>query len=205
MHQGFTESEGSIRDARICVCERDAPEREELERFVHDAFAARHGAHVHSFMPTLLAMRNESGVLASVAGYRCADHEPLFLERYLSAPIECTLTSAAGQRVERHQIVEVGNLAGSNCRAAMRLILELPRLLLERGQLWIVFTATDTVRALLEASGAPMLQLATAEARCVAGTNDDWGSYYETDPRVMAGFLPHGRLLRRHRVHRHAR
>lgn len=204
MHQGFTESDTGARAARICVCGQDAPGRDELERFVHDAFESRHGAHVHSFMPTLLAMRNESGALSSVAGYRCADEEPLFLERYLRTPIEDALSQTAGQPIARRQIVEVGNLAGSNCRAAMRLILELPRLLLERGQLWIVFTATDTVRALLDAYGAPLLQLATADVRCVAGTQDDWGRYYETDPRVMAGFLPHGNLLRRRRELRHA-
>ena len=204
MTQAFSQSDTSACAARICVCAQDTPGRDELERFVHDAFESRHGAHIHSFMPTLLAMRNASGALSSVAGYRCADEEPLFLERYLRTPIEDALSQTVGQRIARRQIVEVGNLAGSNCRAAMRLILELPRLLLERGQLWIVFTATDTVRALLDAYGAPLLQLATADARCVAGTQDDWGRYYETDPRVMAGFLPHGNLLRRCREQRHA-
>ena len=29
----------------------------------------------------------------------------------------------------------------------------------------------------------------------VAGGRDDWGTYYETDPRVFAGFLPDSRRI----------
>lgn len=173
------------------------PRREELERFVRDVFAARHGARVCSFMPTLFAMRNHVGAVCSVAGFRCAGEQELFLERYLDAPIERVIASAAGAEVSRAQIVEVGNLAGANCRSAMRLVLGLPRLLLNRGHRWIVFTATDTVRQLLASYHAPLLDLATASAARAQSTGDEWGRYYESHPRVMAGYLPDGLLLSR--------
>lgn len=182
---------------RLSLCERGDACRDELECFVHDAFAAKHGAEVHSFMPSLFALRSSNGRLCSVAGFRAAADEPLFLERYLPKPIEHALSEALGTPIRRDQIVEVGNLASISCRAAMTLMLELPRLLLERGQHWMVFTATDTVRTLLDAYRAPLIQLATAKADCVAGFGDDWGRYYDTDPRVMAGFLPNGAKLRR--------
>lgn len=148
-------------------------------------------------MPTLLAFRNDANEVCSVAGFRCAADEPLFLERYLDEPIERAIAAAARIDVSRSQIVEVGNLAGVSCRSAMRLVLALPRMLLDRGQRWIVFTATDTVRQLLASYHAPLIDLAPAQAGRVQGTGDDWGRYYETDPRIMVGYLPDGLTLRR--------
>lgn len=175
----------------------DDPRREELEKFVRDAFASRHGARVCSFMPTLLAMRNDTGDICSVAGFRSAADQGLFLERYLDQPIERAITSSAGRQVNRSAIVEVGNLAGVNCRAAMRLVLDLPRMLLDRGHQWIVFTATDTLREVLSSYRAPLLDLASAPAYRVRNTADDWGRYYDTHPRVMAGYLQDGLSLGR--------
>lgn len=184
----------------LSLCPADDPRREEIEGFVRDVFVAKHGARVCSFMPTLLAMRNHVGAVCSVAGFRCAAGQGLFLERYLDFPIEEMITSAVREPVSREQIVEVGNLAGANCRSAMRLVLELPRILLDRGHRWMVFTATDTLRQLLASYHAPLLDLASASAARAQSTGDEWGRYYDTQPRVMAGYLPDGlRLSRRPR------
>lgn len=174
------------------------PQRGELERFVKRAFESRHSARVCSFMPTLLSLCNDRGEICSVAGFRSATDQPLFLERYLDEPIERAIALATQIDVSRSQIVEVGNLAGMNCRSAMRLVLALPRILLDRGQRWIVFTATDTVRQLLANYHAPLIDLAPAVAGRVQGLGDDWGRYYETNPRIMVGYLPDGMKLRRH-------
>ncbi len=183
----------------LIVCEQPHSQREELEAFVRAAFAKKHGARVCSFMPAMFATRNEAGRLCGVAGFRCAGSESLFLERYLSEPVERAIQAASGQQVRREQIVEVGNLAGVSCRAAVRLVLQLPELLLARGQRWIVFTATDAMRQLLSGYGAPLIELAPAEASRVSGLGDEWGRYYLTDPRVMVGYLPDGISLRRAR------
>lgn len=183
----------------LSTYQADDPRRDELERFVHDVFVAKHGAHVCSFMPTLLAMRNDRGTVCSVAGYRCAADHELFLERYLDAPIEQAIGSGKEGPVSREQIVEVGNLAGINCRSAMRLVLDLQRILLDRGHRWIVFTATDTLRGLLASYHAPLLDLAPANASRAQSTGDDWGRYYDTQPRVMAGYLADGLSLSRRR------
>ena len=182
---------------QLCLHAADDPRRGELEQFVQRAFAERHQARVCSFMPTLLGMRNDRGGICAVAGFRSAAEEPLFLERYLDEPIDRAIAMATGQAISRSQIVEVGNLAGNNCRSAMRLVLTLPRTLLDRGQRWIVFTATDTVRQLLANYHAPLIDLAPAHASRVRGLADDWGRYYETNPRIMVGYLPDGLTLRR--------
>ena len=185
------------RNHRLFCHDANDPQRGELELFVQRAFASRHSARVCSFMPTLLALRNDQGDICSVAGFRSAADQPLFLERYLDEPIEHAIASATRRDVSRSQIVEVGNLAGMNCRSAMRLVLQLPRVLLDRGQRWIVFTATDTVRHLLANYRAPLIDIAPAHASRVQGLGDDWGRYYETDPRIMVGYLPDGLLLSR--------
>jgi hypothetical protein len=143
----------------------------------------------------LLAFRDASASLCGVVGLRDARQSSLYLERYLDAPVEQALSAAAGQGVRRDQIVEVGNLAGRNCRAAMRMVAQLPAYLLAQDYRWIVFTATRTVREILLGFGAPLVELARADHARVAGGRDAWGTYYETDPRVFAGYLPESRRV----------
>lgn len=183
---------------RLFLYDANDPQRAELELFVKQAFDSRHSARVCSFMPSLLALRNDRNEICSVAGFRHAAAQPLFLEHYLDEPIELALSRATGSEVSRATIVEVGNLAGLSCRSAMRLVLALPRMLLDRGQRWIVFTATDTVRHLLANYHAPLIDLAPAVASRVQGLGDDWGRYYDTHPRILAGYLPDGLQLRRY-------
>lgn len=180
----------------MTVCRPGEPGRPALESLVRRAFADQHGAAIHSFMPNLLGLHGPRGQLHGVAGFRNAAVEPLFLENYLDAPIETVLSARIGTRVDRSEIVEVGNLAGASCRAACRLVAELPRFFVAHGQRWVVFTATDVVRDMLAKFGAPLIQLGIAELRRVAASGDEWGRYYNRDPRVMAGYLPDGLAMR---------
>ena len=100
--------------------------RADLEAYVRTRFAAKHGAAVRTFMPTLIAFRDRQGELRGVAGIRGADESPLYLEQYLDRPIEERLTASlrsspvdrGGVRaVRRDEIVEVGNLAGARSRS----------------------------------------------------------------------------------------
>lgn len=170
------------------------PGRIELEDYVRDAFARKHGAVVRSFMPTLLAFRDRSGALRGVTGVRGAHEGRLYLEQYLARPIEQALADALALRrrpaVSRHEIAEVGNLAGASCRAAVRMVAHVPAYLASQGYSWIVFTATGTLREILAGLGAPLVELARADGASVAAASDEWGRYYETDPRVYAGYLP---------------
>jgi len=177
--------------------------RAELEAYVQARFASKHGAQVRTFMPTLVAFRNRRGELSGVTGIRGADESALYLEHYLDQPIEARLLAAlraqspdwsvdrGGIRtIRRDEIVEVGNLAGASCRAAVRMVAQLPLFLMQRRYAWIVFTATSAVRQILQGFGAPLIELGRADPASVAGANDAWGRYYETDPRVFAGYLP---------------
>jgi hypothetical protein len=173
----------------------DARDRPELEAFVQQAFARKHGAAVASFMPTLLSFRDPAGDLRGVIGLRGAGPQPLYLEQYLGQPVEAAIAALVGTAVPRSAVVEVGNLAGANCRAAMRMVAALPSYLLSRDYRWIVFTATSAVRGILQGFGAPLVELARADQACVTNDTDRWGRYYENDPRVLAGYLPGSRAI----------
>ena len=190
---------------RLAEAEAGASERAELEAFVRAAFQRKHDASVRSFMPTLLSFRDRSGDLRGVIGLRGAEPKPLYLEQYLERPIEAAIAAATGQQVQRRQVVEVGNLAGTNCRAAMRMVAALPSYLLTRDYQWIVFTATSAVRGILQRFGAPLVELARADGARVAGGEDRWGRYYENDPRVFAGYLPTTRWIPGFRAGAHDR
>lgn len=142
-------------------------------------------------MPTLLALEGHSGRVCGVVGFRQAAAEPLFLERYLQRPVETALAEYAGEAVRRSEIVEVGNLASLSCRAACHLVAALPRVLLADGNRWIVFTATTAVRGMLARFRAPVIELARA-TRDRLDEGEEWGRYYDNDPRVVAGYLQDG-------------
>jgi hypothetical protein len=180
---------------RIVACDGDDARRADAEAFVRQRFLRSHGAHIATFMPTLMSLTHHDGEIAAVAGFRGAAHEPLFLERYLPDSIERTLASQSGTRVRRVEIVEVGNFAALDARRARILMSFMPAFFLERSARWIVFTATAAIRGLLESMGGRCLELATAQAACAAGGADAWGRYYSRDPRVMAGFLPSARRV----------
>lgn len=175
---------------RLAEALAGAPERAELEAFVQGAFARKHDAAVTSFMPTLLSFRDGGGALRGVIGLRSAAPKPLYLEQYLEQSVESAIATATGRPVQRHQVVEVGNLAGANCRAAMRMVAMLPTYLLARNYRWIVFTATSAVRGILQGFDAPLVELARADGSRVSNGADRWGRYYANDPRVLAGYLP---------------
>jgi hypothetical protein len=43
--------------------------------------------------------------------------------------------------------------------------------------------------------GGRCIEVGTADGTCASGGADEWGRYYESDPRVMAGFLPSARRI----------
>lgn len=195
---------------RICESFAGDAERPAMERFVAVRFAEAHGAQVPAFMPALIGLKDWRGELRSALGYRNAGEQHLFLERYLDEPVEMAIrrallrdrssphaaTADAAMRCEppaqRSSIAEIGHLSGRGCRASIYLLAQLPRYLLGRGYRWIAFTGTQRVREILLAMNAPLVDLGPADPARLGESAREWGRYYETAPRVMAGWLPHG-------------
>lgn len=163
-----------------------APYRAQAESFIGDIFKRHYGARVQSFAPNLMLLE-DVGRITAAAGWRCAGEDRLFLENYLDDPIETAVARLAGQPVRREAIVEVGNLAADRPGGSVDVILNLARHLDRLGYEWVVFTATRELIGIFRRLGLPPLALAPADASRLGEAAADWGSYYESQPVVVAG------------------
>lgn len=160
-----------------------------LEAFVQDRFRSAWGARVTHFLPFLLGMHC-LGICTGVAGIRPAAEGPLFLERYLDTKVEVALGALTGKDIARGELAEVGNLVASQRGASHLLFLVFTAALHRAGYRWIVFTATRALRNNLDKLGYPLLTLAPASAdRLDPAERAEWGTYYDSEPLVMAGSL----------------
>jgi hypothetical protein len=171
--------------------DRSSPQRRRIEEFVRNEFWAHFDARVTRFMPLLLALR-KGGDIHAVVGCRPAAYEALFLERYTGDAIENVLAQKFGVALCREEIVEIGGLACRNARAAIHIVKALAPVLLHAGFSWVVFTGADTVMNVFRHLKLEPYVLCAADPLVLGDERHDWGSYYEHNPRVMAGRLRDG-------------
>jgi hypothetical protein len=168
-------------------CRAGDVRRGELERYVAEVYARAYGARLTHFQPLLVGLREPGGALQGVIGARPArEPGPLFLEAYLDQPVEALLSVRLGEPVARGDLVEVGNLASHRPGAGRLLLGTLAHLLAGLGTPVAVFTATRPLRATFHRLGVQPTELALADGTRLGGALEDWGRYYQTDPRVCA-------------------
>ena len=167
------------------------PERRQVERFIQAVYSRRFQARVNAFAPTLVGLHDPEGHLVAAAGYRPADAGPLFLERYLHRPVQQLLRGPDAPPQARQGIVEVGHLAASRPGEGRRLIRLLGPWLAEAGVDWVVSTTTQELRHLFGRMGIVPLALGPADPSLLGEAARDWGRYYDHQPVVVAGQMPH--------------
>jgi Thermostable hemolysin len=192
----------TTRSVLTAACPADRPvfeltehvgaDRAAVEAFISQRFAESFGSRIEAFMPRLFSVRNRKGEICGAFGLR-SGYRSLFLEQYLDAPIEETIATLAGGRVERRTIVEVGHFSGSFPGAVRAMISLLTEHLHRHGFEWVVFTGTTGLRnAFCRLGLCPTdIQAATAD-RLPAEARAAWGSYYEHAPRVLIGNIQEG-------------
>jgi hypothetical protein len=166
------------------------PTRDSVEAFIRSIYRDRYSADVPHWAPSLMSLANEGTVVAAV-GYRAAIG-PLFLERYLSEPVEVLIGAQAGTTVSRGRIFEVGHFAAARPGAGRAMMSALARHLARNGCAWVVCTATRQLRTLFTRIGLPAFALAPAHASRLGSDAAAWGTYYDHSPVVLAGSLPQG-------------
>jgi hypothetical protein len=174
------------------------PHRADVEAFIRRVYAQRYGADVQQFAPTLVSLRDATGIVAA-AGYRSAAEGPLFLERYFDAPIESLLASSEEVSPERDRIVEIGHLSAARAGEGRRLIRLLAMHLQSLPVDWVVSTMTTGLRHMFLRLGVTPLALGLADPDRLGADASQWGRYYEHHPVVLAGRLHHalGQFARR--------
>lgn len=174
------------------------PHRADVEAFIRQTYAQRYGADVRQFAPTLVSLRDASGIVAA-AGYRSASNGPLFLERYFDTPIDSLLANPGEAAPERAHIVEIGHLSAARAGEGRRLIRLLAAHLQSLPFEWVVSTMTTGLRHMFLRLGITPLALGLADPDALGSEAAQWGSYYEHHPVVLAGRLQQalGQLARR--------
>lgn len=124
-------------------------------------------------------------------GFGRAGDQPLFLERYLDAPIEILVRRAFGQAIERSQIIEIGNFAATSPYAMIALWGTAANNLASTSEI-AVATLTQPLRKIFRRIGVPIIELAPARPHRLGEQAGDWGTYFATDPRVCAGMISEG-------------
>ena len=163
------------------------PARAEVEAFIHAVFKRAYDAEVTNFMPHLVALRDNNGVLMAAFGLKKASEGPLFLEQYLDEPIESLLSKKLHQPISRDKITKIGNLAVANPRNAGVLIAHVIQHSLDMGIEWCVATAHHSLQNGVVKGGRDVYPLFPADkARLSPEEQVKWGSYYKHMPQVVA-------------------
>ncbi len=176
-------------DARptiVSIAPAFAKDSKGVEDFIVQTYAKAYGAKIGVHYPILMSMRDEAGTILAALGFRYATDGPLFLEQYLSHPVEDILDAP------RSAITEIGNLASSGGGASIFLFAALSAYLDGKGQAHAVITGTNFIEKRLRALGLRPIRLSAANPDLLLQKDENWGTYYDTAPHVLAGQVDRG-------------
>lgn len=162
----------------------DHPLWEPAKAYVRKVYAVAYSALVSQFAGELAVGLDCSGRVMCVAGLRSAP-ETFFSQHYIDAPVHQILGRLAQNDVSLEEIIEISSMACKRPVAAFALLDAITVEARRRGKRWAVFTATGTLRAMLERAGIAVADLGEARPNRVANP-EEWGRYYLTEPRVCA-------------------
>ncbi|MDK8462163.1 thermostable hemolysin [Marinobacter sp. SS13-12] len=151
--------------------------------FIRRRFLHAYGAEPSLRIPALLALTTAQGTLLAAVGVRNAAQERLFLEDYLSVPIESVMPVTG---IERSRIAEIAHLAGVEAGVSRYLFASLSVWLNGAGYDWVVCTGTDQLRNSFHRLGIATEVLAEADPAHLPDSGAGWGRYYDHHPVVMA-------------------
>lgn len=166
-------------------------ERQSLEHYIAQRFDQAYQAKVNEFLPHLVRVTCCGNTSAAV-GIRCAAESPLFVEQYMECPVEQKLSEIGGQ-TKRESIAELGNLVASHRGVSQLLFLVIANSLYLADIEWVIFVATKQVASLVKKFQCPVKDLGKADPGCLSDGGKKWGSYYATDPHLLAMHLPTAR------------
>lgn len=171
----------------IVIAGQYSPERRRVEAFIGDTFRDSYGATITRHYPILMSVRDAEDRILGALGFRFARDETLFLEQYLSGDIANCHAQATGDAVPRSAFVESGNLASLGNGASIFLFTGMFAYLLQHGFSTIAVTATDFLHRYFLRLGLKPNVLGPADQSLLPDHGASWGSYYDTNPRVITG------------------
>jgi hypothetical protein len=156
-----------------------------LCEFTNKQFERWFSSHLEEFHPFILSFWSNNEIQA-VVGFRAAGDGPLFLEQYLDEPVEVVLDT------DRKLMVEIGGFAAVNRAVALPLMRHAADSLQQIGFTTAVCTANRPIRSCLGRLGIEFAEIGVANPELVGESRASWGSYYKSDPKVIAGDIATG-------------
>ncbi|KFK92944.1 MULTISPECIES: thermostable hemolysin [unclassified Serratia (in: enterobacteria)] len=174
---------------------RDNVQKALLQNYIQNEYSREFNATIPHFLPYLLGMYRADGKLVGACGLNRADLEPLYLERYLDAPIEAVIATHTGKNISRNRLVEIGNFACSEAGNARIMFAAICQLLCDNQLDYVLFTGTKKLRNIFHRLHLNPIELAPALPDRVGEEIKNWGKYYQQHPYVMMGDLNQGRQV----------
>ena len=160
-----------------------------VKDLIKQRYADVYGAAPSADFPHFCVIDRDDGAGPRAAlGLRLGDEGSLFLEQYLDLPIEDELREKLGISFDRARIVEIGALASSQSRATIALWARTARHLDGVADV-AVAVLTAPMRAMFARLAIDIVELAPADPARLPDQGTEWGSYYELNPIVCAGFI----------------
>ena len=158
----------NARPTVISIAPAFAKDSKAVEEFIIDTYAKAYGAKIGVHYPILMSVRDENGTILAALGFRYATGGDLFLEQYLTHPVEEILDTP------RSTITEIGNLASSGGGASIFLFAALSAYLDGKGQTHAVITGTNFIEKRLRALGLKPICLAKANPDLLLRKDENW-------------------------------
>ncbi len=151
---------------------------------IQDVFCPCYDATLRTTPPEMMIAQNGAGQISAAVGLRTQQHG-FFSTVYLPGDLGQTLSGIFGEPVAASQVIEAVSMAALKPCAAVPLMNAVIAEGRRRNMRWGLFTGTRKLRVLLQRAGLPIREICKAD-RLAVKHPEDWGSYYDTDPRVCA-------------------
>jgi len=161
-------------------------ERDRVAQFITEVYQQTFQADIKVEYPYLICLEDEEEGIQAAAGFRPAADTTLFLEQYLSTPVQEQLLR------DRSEIVEIGNLAGTGQGAATFLFAVMAAYFDQQNFSVAVATGSPFLERRFRQLGLQPHKLAPALPQNLKSSDENWGNYYRNRPYVMAGSISHG-------------
>jgi hypothetical protein len=175
----------------ISVAKNHDKDRSQLQQFIAQSFHHAFQAKVDHFADLLIGCKsNDTHHWMAAFGMSKLKDNKAYLEQYLDKPVEDYIAFMTGQKVNREEIFELGNLAADYPGATRRLIKKMTSMVYNQGGRWVVFTANNVVLNAFHKLNLNPQVISLADPNRLPNNGLNWGRYYKTNPQVMFISVP---------------
>jgi len=157
----------------------------DVELFVEQMYKKIYNATIYSHYSNFIGITNNNKIV-SVLGFRYAKNKRLFLEQYLTQPIELLLSNKLKiSTINREHIIEIGSFVSQDSFATLLMLEQLIIYLKKQNIHYVCVTVTKHLERYFKIMGIKGIRMSAAKYNNLHTNINDWGNYYEHKPNVF--------------------